>query len=181
MTAKQMKMAGMALSVMLLGAMAQAQEGGRLQKGDRTFMLGGSGSSNRDFAANFDAHVASLELGLSWFIADNVAFTVRQGVSFAKIAGTSDWNGSSRLGLDFFLDLDRFQPFVGAEAGLLYGETVKSQFVAGPNAGVLFFMNDTTFFNLGVVYQFLFENADEVSGVYNDGRFVYALGMGVKW
>ncbi len=179
MSAKQMKMAGMALSVMLLGAMAQAQEGGRLQKGDRTFMLSGSGSSNRDF----DANVASLELALGWFIVDNVALAARQGVSYADAAGTAHWIGSSRLGLDLFLDFDRFSPFVGAGVGYIYGRTVKNQFIASPVMGVLYFVNDTTFVNLGVECQFLFRDEDTVKArdVYNGGRVVYALGMGMKW
>ncbi len=103
------------------------------------------------------------------------------GVSFADVAGSSDWNGSSRLGLDFFLNLGHIKPFVGAGGGYVYGDTVKDQFIAGPNAGVLCFVNDTTFVSLGVEYQFLFKEADEVRDVYDDGRFVYALGMGVKW
>ncbi len=177
MTAKQKIMVGLALSVMLLGAMATAQDGVRLQEGARTFTISGSGSSDRDF----DANVASMELGLGWFIADHVAFAVRQGIGFADIGGRSDRNGSSRLGFDFFLDLGRLKPFVGANVGYIYGDTVKNQFIAGPSAGFLRFVNDTTFVSLGVEYQFLFEDADEARDVYNDGRFVYALGMGVKW
>ncbi len=177
MTAKQVKRVGVAVVVLLLGAGAQAQEVGRLQKGDRLFTLSGSGSSDRDM----DSSVASIELGMGWFVADPIAVALRQGVNVSDYEGRSDWNGSTRLGLDFFLDLDRLKPFVGAGIGYVYGDMVKNQFIAGPNVGLLCFVNHTTFVSLGLTYQILFKDADEARDVYKDGMFVYALGMGVKW
>jgi len=169
--------AGVALSVFVLAAEVEAQDAPGFQKGDRTLALSGSGSSDKDF----DASTASIQVGLGWFIADNVAAGVRQGVSFADVSGNDAWNGSTRVGLDYFLNLGRCKPFVGANLGYLYGDTVKEQFIAGPDVGVRHFVNDTTFINLVVEYQFLFEDADEAEDAYDDGRFVYALGMGVKW
>lgn len=162
---------------MLPAAMAQGQGDFSLDKGDRTFTIGGSGSSDK----KFDANAASVELGLSWFIADNIAVVGRQGVSFADVSGNSDWNGSTRVGMDFYFDLNRVKPYLGAGLGYVYGDTIKNQFIAGPNTGLLVFVNDTTFVNVGVEYQFLFRNTDEISDVYDDGRFVYSVGMGVKW
>lgn len=168
---------GVALSVVMVGAVAHAQEAPEFQKGDRTFALSGSGSSDKDF----DTSSTSIQLGLGWFVSDNVAAGVRQGISFADVSGSDAWNGSTRFGLDYFLNVGRCKPFVGVNLGYLYGDTVKEQFIAGPNVGVRHFVNDTTFINLVVEYQFLFEDADEAEDSYDDGRFVYALGMGVKW
>ena len=168
---------GIALSVVMVGAAAHAQEAPEFQKGNRTLALSGSGSSDRDF----DTSMASIQLGMGRFVTDNVAASVRQGIGFADVGGRDAWNGSTRLGLDYFLNMGRFKPFVGANLGYLYGDTVKEQFIAGPDVGARIFVNDTTFINLVVEYQFLFEDADEADNAYDDGRFVYALGMGVKW
>jgi hypothetical protein len=59
--------------------------------------------------------------------------------------------------------------------------TVDEQFIAGPDAGVRIFLNDTTFVHMGIEYQFLFEDADDAKANYDDGRFVYGVGMGLKW
>ena len=166
-----------ALSVVMVGTLAHAERAPEFQKGNRTLALSGSGSSDKDF----DTSTASIQLGLGWLVADNVAAGVRQGIGFADVSGRDAWNGSTRVGLDYFLNVGRCKPFVGANLGYLYGDTVKEQFIAGPDVGVRHFVNDTTFINMVVEYQFLFEDADQAEESYNDGRFVYALGMGVKW
>lgn len=173
----RMTVIGIALSVVMVGAAAHAQQAPGFVKGDRTLALSGGGSSDKEF----DTSVASLQIGLGRFVADSVAVGIRQGISFADVPAGDAWNGSTRLAADYFLDMGRFKPFVGASLGYLYGDTVKEQFVAGPDAGARVFVNDTTFINLVVEYQFLFENADGARNSYDDGRFVYALGMGVKW
>lgn len=177
MSTKTMVMA-VILSAALVGATVHAQETAGFQKGDRTLTLSGSGSSDE----HFDANIAALEVGIGWFLSDDVAVELRQGVGFADLKGSDLWNASTRLGLDYyFLNTDRWQPFVGASVGYLYGDGVKEQFVSGPDVGIKVFVNDTTFISLMVEYQFLFEDADKVKDTYDDGRFVYALGMGVKW
>jgi outer membrane protein W len=171
------KALGIIITALLFGTVAQAQQNFSFQKGERTFTLSGSGASDK----KFNTSATSVQFGFGWLIADNVSLAVRQGVSYADVSGNSDWNGSSRVGVDFYLDLNCFQPFLGAGIGYVYGDTVRNQFIAGPNAGVLYFINQTTFVSLGIEYQFLFKNTDEFKDSYNDGRFVYALGMGVRW
>ena len=118
---------------------------------------------------------------ISLEVADNLAVGVRQGVSFADIGGNDAWNGSTRVGMDYFLNVGRCKPFAGVNIGYLYGDSVEEQFIAGPDVGMRYFLNDTTFINLVMEYQFLFEDAGDAKDSYDDGRFVYALGMGVKW
>lgn len=168
---------GIALLVAMVASATHAQEASGFREGDRTFTLSGSGSSDKDF----DASIAALEMGMGWFVSDQVAVQLRQGIGFADVEGGDNWNGSTRLGLDYFMNAGRVKPFVGVGIGYLYGDGVEEQFVAGPDAGVRVFVNDTTFVNLGIEYQFLFEDADEAKDSYDDGRFVYAVGMGVKW
>ena len=57
--------------------------------------------------------------------------------------------------------MGRWWPFVGGSLGYIYGDAVSDTWVAGPEAGVRYFVNETTFI-LGLVeYEFFFDNADE--------------------
>jgi hypothetical protein len=46
---------------------------------------------------------------------------------------------------------------------------------------VKFFVNDTTFITAGIEYQVLFEDASDADDNFDDGRFVYLLGIGFKF
>lgn len=147
------------------------------QMGDKEFTLNGTGSSDNDF----DTTVLSVEASLGYFLSNNLEVLVRQGGSVVDVPGDNVWNGSTRLGLDYHFNLQTWQPFVGVSIGGLYGDSVKEQFIAGPEVGVKAFVNTTTFILASVEYEFLFENADEFDDQFDDGRYVYALGVGFKF
>ncbi|MBE0504194.1 MAG: hypothetical protein IBX46_08715 [Desulfuromonadales bacterium] len=161
------------LGFLLAPCAAMAQ----FQTGDMELTLNGNGSSDNDF----DTTVAGVEASLGYFVSDNLEALVRQGVSVIDVPGENVWNGSTRLGLDYHFDLEMWQPFVGASIGYIYGDSVKDQFIAGPEVGIKAFVNTTTFILASVEYDFLFENADEIDDQFDDGRFVYNLGVGFKW
>ncbi|MFO7970389.1 MAG: hypothetical protein R6U40_01410 [Desulfobacterales bacterium] len=147
------------------------------QQGDLELTLGGSGSSDEDF----DGTVFNVEAGLGYFMTENFEAIWRQGISFADVPGDDNWNGSTRLAFDYNFDMGNFYPYLGVNIGYLYGDTVEEQFIAGPEGGLKFFVNDTTFILAGIEYQFLFEDADEADDNFDDGRFVYLLGIGFKF
>jgi hypothetical protein len=139
--------------------------------------LGGSGSSDE----SFDGTVFNVEAGLGYFMTDNFEVIWRQGISYADIPGDDNWNASTRLAFDYNFDMETWYPYLGLNVGYLYGDTVKEQFIAGPEAGVKFFVNDTTFITAGIEYQFLFEDASDADDNFDDGRFVYILAIGFKF
>lgn len=159
-----------ALSMLFFVPSAMAYEAG-----DRELTLGGSGSSDE----SLDGTMFSVEAGLGFFLTDNLEAMIRQGGSYTDVSGGSDnWDGSTRGGLVYNFDMGSWYPYLGANIGYLYGDTVKEQFIAGPEAGMKFFVNDTTFIVGGLEYQVLFEEADEAEDNFDDGRFVYILGIG---
>ncbi len=161
------------LSIVLAPGAAMAQ----FQTGDKELTLSGSGSSAKDF----DSSSFSIEAGLGYFFTENLEWLVRQGVFVVDQPGANSWNGSTRLGLDYHFGLQQYQPFLGASIGYLYGDDVKETFLAGPEAGLKAFVNSTTFILASVEYQFLFEDANDADDQFDDGRFVYNLGIGFKW
>jgi len=145
--------------------------------GDKELTLSGSGTSDKDF----DNTIFSADIGFGYFYNKYLEAVLRQNVAVVDIPGGSDWNGSTRVGADFNFDLQNWRPFLGATIGYLYGESVDESFIAGPEAGIKAFVNDTTFILASVGYDFLFDEADEAEDAFDDGRFIYNLGIGFKW
>lgn len=145
--------------------------------GDYELSLAGSGSSDNDF----DTSTLSAEGALGYFFTPVIEGVIRQGIGFSDTPDDSDWNGSTRVGVDFNFPFDRFVPYLGAGIGYLYGDSVEEQFIAGPDAGLKSFVNETTFILAAIEYEILFDDADEADEAFDDGRFVYTLGIGFKW
>ena len=164
-----------ALGLFLIPAtVAQAQ----FEEGDWELTLVGNGVANEDV----DAGTLDVGASLGYFLTDGLEVAVRQTLSYDDDNNGTDLAGSTAAVLDFHFDLDRFTPFVGVGLGYIYGDTVaKDTFFAGPEAGLKYFVNSTTFLYGLIQYQFFFEDEDEVGDVLDDGAFVYSIGIGVKW
>jgi hypothetical protein len=162
------------LSLPVAGTLS-AQEYG-FRAGDRELTIVGSGSSDE----NFDGTNVSLGLGLGYFLTDVVSVGLRQDASYVDIQGGSDlWNGSTRVALDLHLPVRGFHPYIGANLGYIYGDNVRDQFIAGPEAGVKVFATPSSFIYGSLEYQFLFRSARDIDDQFDDGRFVYGVGIGM--
>jgi hypothetical protein len=73
--------------------------------------------------------------------------------------------------------MDRWQPFVGWNIGkaCANGEDVNDDFFTGPEVGVKYFVNTTTFVQAIAAYEFDLEEG------FDTGGFTYGLGVGFKW
>ena len=141
--------------------------------------LSGSGSSDNDF----DSNAFNLAGELGWFATDSFEWGVRQTVSLiARDDAADDWSGGPRIFADWhFGGQSAFQPFVGVSVGGFYGEHVKDTFAAGPELGMKYYVKQDVFIELQAEYQFLFEDADEVDDRFDDGVFLYSLGIGYNF
>lgn len=152
------------------------------QQGDKELTLSGTGSSDRDYDdTNF-----GVDIGVGYFFNTCLEGVLRQTVNYSKIQGDgTNWNGATRIGLDynFVINRDdpRWRPFLGATVGYIYGDNTKDSFIAGPEGGLKAFVNDTTFIVASVGYDFKFSNNDDLEDDFKDGRWVYNLGLGFRW
>ena len=153
------------LALFLLPAVAHAQ----FEAGNWEMTLAGSGSNDQDFRT-VDL---SVNVGLGYFLTKELEIGVRQGLVYAD--GGSAWSGDTRAALDYHFDMDRWQPFVGVNAGYVYGDNVSDSWIAGPEIGVKYFVNSTTFIGVSAAYEFNLEEG------LDDGGFFYGLGIGFKW
>lgn len=144
------------------------------RSGDSTFTLSGAGSSNRELSN----HVFSIEGAYGHFFNRNLEGQIRQGFGYAN-AGDDEWNASTRVALDYHFGQGHVRPYLGGHFGYVYGDQVRDTWVAGPEGGVKWFVNDTTFINALIEYQFFFRDADDAD--FEDGRFVYTVGVGWRF
>ena len=151
-------------AMFLVPAAAQAQ----FDEGDWEIMIAGSGSSSEDF----DSTALSVGFSVGYFFNDNLEAGVRQTVAFSDSddAG-SDFSASTTGFVDYHFDMDEWQPFVGAFIGYAYGDAVDEDGVWGPEAGVKYFVNSTTFVAFTVQYVIGFDSD-------SDEFFNYQLAVG---
>jgi hypothetical protein len=168
---KLMVVAALAL---LPAVAAQAQ----FQASDWELTLSGNGSNGPDF----DGTQFGVTANIGYFLSKEFEVSLRQTVAYNDI-GVEGGNLAfgTTIGVDYHFDMGRWQPYVGANIGYRYGD-VNNTFVAGPEAGVKYFVNSTTFVQFNVNYQFFFDSdTDDASDAFSDGQFLYSLGIGFRW
>jgi hypothetical protein len=154
-------------AMFLVPAAAQAQ----YDEGDWEMFVAGSGASD----SGFDNTSLSATASIGYFFNDNLEAGVRQGITFVDTdAGGSDFAASTAGFVDFHFDLDRWQPFVGAFVGYAYGDGVDDDGNFGPEGGVKYFVNSTTFIAGTVQYVVPFDSD-------NDEFWQYSIAVGWKW
>jgi hypothetical protein len=161
-----------AVALFLLPAFVSAEQTSHsFNKGDREFTLSGSGSSDNsvkrtDFTTSFS---------LGYFLFNNFEAAIRQDVGFND-REESSWHGATYLAIDYHINLGRVQPLIGANFGYSYGGEIKDEWGAAPEVGLKIFINETTF--VSALVQYAFPIAESFN---DDGRFIYGLGLGVKF
>jgi len=168
----------LAAALMILPASAaQAQ----FQQGDWELTLGGTGSNGPDFNGTSFA----MQGNLGYFLSKELEVSLRQSIGYSDLTSQSGdgsaWVGSTRIALDYHFDFGRFQPYIGAQIGYVYGDGVKDSFQGGPEGGIKFFVNSTTFIQFSVEYQFFFDQDSDASAAFSDGQFIYGLNIGFRW
>jgi hypothetical protein len=150
---------------------------GYFEEGDKEITLSGSAANSNDFDGVFIGANGSI----GYFVTDNLELSLRQSLTYTDVGVDAALNGSTRVAADFHFDLEAWQPFVGGNFGYVYGDAVNDTFEAAPEAGVKWFVNSTTFIFAMVEYQFFFDSADNASSSFDDGQFLWTLGVGFRF
>ncbi|MDZ7782494.1 MAG: outer membrane beta-barrel protein [Halioglobus sp.] len=164
------------LATTLLSAALSAQAAP--EAGDKSFSLSGTGSSDESLDSN--SFGVSGELG--YYQSEHLLVGVRQSLNGSVGEDVSDaWNGATRGFVNMHFGQGDARPYVGANIGGLYGDGVNETGTAGVEAGVRWFVRDKTFIGFGAEYAFLFSDGDEVDDNFDDGAFLYTLGVGFNF
>ncbi|MEX0884862.1 MAG: hypothetical protein WD009_00345 [Phycisphaeraceae bacterium] len=169
------------LAVSILAATpALAQPPGTFgpQQGDHELTLGAGGQNDHDF--NRGQANATFQLGN--YVTRNWLLGVRQDVNWSGGSDSRDtWNAGTRLFADFHLDMGELRPFIGANLGYRYGDAVRDTWVAGPQAGAKWYVRDTTFVFGRAEYEFFFRDNEDIDDGFEDGQFIYTVGIGLNF
>jgi hypothetical protein len=156
------------LALLALPALAQAQ----FEAGNYELKLAANGANDQDF----DGGSVGAAGSLGYFLSKEFEVGFRQGLTWSDTGSSgSVWAGDSRVFADYHFDMDRWQPYVGGFIGYIYGDVAEESWVAGPEIGVKYFVNSTTFIDANAAYAFNLEEG------LDDGSFFYSLGIGFRW
>lgn len=145
----------------------------------REFTIGGSGSSNTDLDDSF----GSLDFSYGMFTSPRSEWLLRQSASYSNPDnGDNGWVGSTRLAYDWHFSEDTTtRPFLGVNAGRLYGNNVQDTWTAGLEGGAKIFMKSQTFVYALVSYDWLFDQGNQIDDRFDDGRLNWSLGVGYQF
>jgi|KBSSwiStaDraftv2_1062776.scaffolds.fasta_scaffold1587071_1 hypothetical protein len=170
------------LAILVLASVPRVAAADQYDRSAWEFTLAGTGASDKDLENN----TVGADIGLGVFLGP-FELGVRQSINYASVsspAGDDDsFSGSTRAFADFELEIGSFAPFIGANIGYVYGDFVKDQFIAGPEAGlkIYFHENHDVFIFGRIEYQFFFEDSDQADDAFEDGQFVYTIGVGFRF
>lgn len=170
-------------AMVLGGGAAWAQSDGRYgsdaygpQAADLEFALSGSAANDSEF----NAGTFSLAGSLGYFLTDGFEAGARHNMVFFDSNETkSTFAATTRVFVDYHLDLDRIQPFLGANIGLRYGDGgIDETGTFAPEWGVKLFALENTFLLGMMEYQIFWEDENNARDNAEDGQFVYTVGIG---
>jgi hypothetical protein len=162
-----------ALAMLCISPLAFAN----FEAGNKELTLSGSGNNDKDF----EAGAVGVAGSFGYFLTDSLEVGGRQSFSYADTGDDSSWSASTRGFVDFNFDLGAWRPFVGFNLGYVYGDDVTDTWETAPEAGVKWFANDKTFIYAMVEYQWFWRETSDIGDNFDDGQFVYSLGIGFRW
>lgn len=168
-----------ALPVIALNTVAMAESAGMPpytldpgpHAGNWEATLTGSGQSDVDFDTNGIGVTGSL----GYYFTKNVLLTFKQGVNYRDDEDTGFINGRSVLQAAYQWDLARWQPYLGVNVGGQYGPRLRDDGVFGPEAGIKYYVNESTFLFGNIAYE------TPIGECCKDGTIPYALGIGFNF
>ena len=147
---------------------------GQFEAGNWELKLAGNGANDQDF----DGGTVAITGSLGYFTSKEFEVGLRQSLNWSdsvEDTGDSIWSGDTRIFANYHFDMDRWQPYVGVFGGYIYGDVADDSWIGGPEVGVKYFVNSTTFIFAMAQYEFNLEES------FSEGGWFYSAGIGFKW
>ena len=139
------------------------------------FTLGGSGVSNK----KLDNSAGGVNFSAGKYISDSLLVSIRQTVNYNNPnTGGTAWDGSTLAAIDEHFGHSVLRPFLGVNLGGIYGDGVKDTWAAGLEGGLKYYMQPRTFLFALAEYEWLFEKGEQVHSQFNQGQFIWTVGVG---
>jgi hypothetical protein len=155
------------LALLALPALSYAQ----FEAGNWDLNLSGNGTAGS--GGGLDTFDASVSGSIGYLTTKELEIGLRHQTIWSD--GGSHTGGADAVFADYYFDLDRWQPYVGANIGYQYGDLLEDSWIAGPEAGIKYFVNATTYIEGHVAYEWNLNNGPD------QGQYFYGVGIGFKW
>jgi hypothetical protein len=144
--------------------------------GDWEFTLGGSGASDKQM----DDSLGGVNFSVGYFLTDTFEVAARQSVNYSNGAGGGGarYDASTFVAVDQHFGSGRLRPFVGLNAGALYGDNTSDTWAAGIEGGLKFYVLPKTFLFALADYAWTFKGSKSPTHNFNDGAFLWSVGVG---
>ena len=120
----------------------------------------------------FDRSNFGLTGSLGYYYSKNFLLTFKQGLQYGDTNKASLVNGRSVFQAAYQWDFARWQPYLGMNIGAVYGAGIHNDGVVGPEGGLKYFVNESTFIFGSIAYEV------PVSKCCNNGSIPYSIGIG---
>jgi len=131
----------------------------------------GTGQSDNEFDNSNFGFTGSI----GRYLTKNFILTFKQGLQFGEVNDSSLVNGRSVMQAAYQWDFARWQPYLGMNLGAVYGAGIDDDGVVGPEGGIKYFVNESTFIFGNIAYEV------PVSDCCGDGSIPYSLGVGFNF
>lgn len=147
--------------------------------GEHEFTIGGSGASNKEMDNSF----GGVAFSYGWYLNPTQELVLRQSINYSNPnVGGQQWNGATRFAFDQHLTAHgALRPFIGANIGGVYGDSVRDTFAAGLEAGAKFYVQPRTFVYAMAEYGWFFRHARSIDNRFSDGQFNWSVGVGFNF
>jgi len=115
------------------------------------------------------------EIGVEYLLTPNLVASVNYAGWYEIHAQDEGYRGRGVVGLDLQGNFAGARPYIGLNAGWIYGEGIDNSPVVGPEVGARFDLNPRTFLYGKVAYDWLTGNS------WNDGVVNGGLGVGFRF
>jgi hypothetical protein len=142
------------------------------RQGDWEAFIGGSGTSSN----KFDNNTLGVTGSIGYYVLKFLPVRLQQ--SFAANFGgdvNNRFEYATTGAIDLQAPLGRFQPFIGGFGG--YGYGFRHSWLVGPEAGIKFYVNESTFLQGLFQYGLIADKNYE----WDDGRATYSIGFGFNF
>ena len=146
------------------------------------------GASELQVSAGFfhaqgsDSGSLNADLSYGYYLTPGWQLGIRQALNYNFIDDSRDfWLASTTPFVNYnFRVTDIIVPYLGGFIGLVWNDRDATGTI-GPQAGVKFFVHDSTFLNLGYRYEFFFSRIDAIDNNASHGNHVFNVGIGFTW
>jgi outer membrane protein W len=129
-----------------------------------------------------DSGNLNADLSYGYYLTPGWQLGIRQALNYNFIDDHRDfWLTSTTPFINYHFRLtDIIIPYLGGFIGLVWNDRDVTGTI-GPQAGVKFFVHESTFLNLGYRYEFFFNRFEAIDNNSSRGNHVLNLGVGFTW